>query len=113
LNGNSATPRTYFCSTSSQLARLHDEGVPDSVIDYVQQTYLHAVRWNQALEDWNHWALAADGFWYGGLPYGWPPEWWVFKGQRIEESERHHERTGEGEWHTSGELTAESHRGAH
>src|SRR5437016_3809157 len=36
-----------------QLARLHDQGVADPVINYMQQTYLEAVRWEQNLADWN------------------------------------------------------------
>lgn len=39
--------------TASQLAQLHDQGVPDQVIDYMQQTYLSAVRRDQRLEDWD------------------------------------------------------------
>ena len=36
-----------------QLARLHDQGVADAVINYMQQTYLEAVRREQNLADWN------------------------------------------------------------
>ena len=36
-----------------QLARLHDQGVADPVINYMQQTYLEAVRREQNLADWN------------------------------------------------------------
>jgi hypothetical protein len=57
--------------TASQLVHLHDEGVPDAVLDYMQQTYLQAVRREQALEDWDHWAFGPDGFWYGGWPRAW------------------------------------------
>jgi len=66
---------TIYRLSASQLAHLHDEGVPDAVVDYMQQTYLEAVRRDQALEDWAHWTLAGDGYWYGGRPYGWPRPW--------------------------------------
>lgn len=67
---------TVYPLRASQLAHLHDEGVPDAVVDYMQETYLEAVRRDQALEDWAHWTLAGDGYWYGGRPYGWPRPWW-------------------------------------
>ncbi len=68
--------RTVYRLRASELARLKEEGVPDAVIDYMQQTYLNAVRRNQALEDWNYWNWGPDGYWYGGGPYGWPEEWY-------------------------------------
>jgi hypothetical protein len=67
---------TIYRLTASQLVHLHEEGVPNAVLDYMQETYLAAVRRDQALEDWRHWAWAGDGYWYGGRPYGWPRLWW-------------------------------------
>ena len=67
---------TVYRLSASQLAHLHDEGVADAVVDYMQQTYLEAVRRDQALEDWVHWTFAVEGYWYGGRPYGWPREWY-------------------------------------
>ena len=55
--------------TASHLVGLHEEGVPNVVLDYMQETYLAAVRRDQALEDWRHWAWAGDGYWYGGRPW--------------------------------------------
>ena len=69
---------TIYRLSASQLAHLHDEGVPDAVVDYMQETYLEAVRRHQALEDWAHWTLAVDGYWYGGRSYGWPRPWWPY-----------------------------------
>ena len=42
-----------------QLARLQ----ADPVINYMQQTYLEAVRREQSLADWNDWAMWGDHFW--------------------------------------------------
>jgi hypothetical protein len=67
---------TIYRLTASQLVRLHEDGVPEAVLDYMQETYLAAVRRDQVIEDWRHWAFAADGYWYGGRPYGWPRLWW-------------------------------------
>lgn len=66
---------TVYRLTASQLVHLHDEGVPDAVIDYMQRTYLRAVRRNQFLADESRWSLEPDGYVYGGLPYGWSPAW--------------------------------------
>jgi hypothetical protein len=63
---------TVYRLKASQLAELREKGVPDAVIDYMQQTYLHAVRRDQRFEDWNRWSLYDDGYWYGGYPFGWP-----------------------------------------
>jgi len=68
--------RTVYRLKASELAKLKQEGVSDAVINYMQQTYLNAVRRNQALEDWSYWNSGLDGYWYGGGPYGWPDEWY-------------------------------------
>ena len=66
---------TVYRLKASELAKLEEEGVPNAVIDYMQQTYLNAVRRNQVLEDRSYWNSGPDGYWYGGGPYGWPYEW--------------------------------------
>jgi hypothetical protein len=66
--------QTVYRLKASQLAKLKEEGVAVAVIDYMQQTYLDAVREKQALEDWSHWNLLEDGYWYGG-PYWGGPYW--------------------------------------
>jgi hypothetical protein len=69
---------TVYRLEASRLARLRDEGVPDEVIDYMQQTYLDAVRRDQRLQDMRYWTPGGPGYWYGGPSYGWPPHrrWW-------------------------------------
>jgi len=64
---------TVYRLSASQLASLKDEGVPDAVINYMQQTYLDAAERDQELADWTLWIYEGDGFWYGGQPY-W--SWW-------------------------------------
>ena len=46
-----------------QLARLHDQGVADPMINYMQETYLEAVRREQNLADWNTREMWGDHFW--------------------------------------------------
>jgi hypothetical protein len=57
---------TLYRLTAAQLAELHEQGISDQVIDYMQQTYLDAVRLDQSLADWDYWTAGADGFWYDG-----------------------------------------------
>lgn len=54
---------TVYRVQASELATLHEEGVSDPVIDYVQTTYLDAVRADQSLEDADAWT-GVDGWWY-------------------------------------------------
>ena len=38
--------------TAAQLAKLHDMGLPDPVLNYMQQTYIEAERRQQSADDW-------------------------------------------------------------
>ncbi len=60
---------TVYRMKASELAALKDKGVANDVIDYMQETYINAVLNDQSNRDW---VYGADGFWYGGYPYGWP-----------------------------------------
>ena len=55
--------KTVYRLTGAQLAYLHDQGVSDPVIDYMQQTHLEAVRREQNLADWNSREMWGDHFW--------------------------------------------------
>ncbi len=63
---------TVYRLSASELARLHEQGVADKVLNYMQRTHLDAVRREQRLRDWNYWSMGPDGYWYGRWPYGWP-----------------------------------------
>jgi hypothetical protein len=67
---------TVYRLSAGASARLHEQGVADPVIDYMQRTYLNAVRREQRLRDWGYRYLGADGYRYGGRPFGWPHTWW-------------------------------------
>ncbi len=43
---------TVYRLTAAQLATLHDMGLPDQVLNYMQQTYIEAERRQQSVEDW-------------------------------------------------------------
>ena len=108
---------TVYRLNASQLADLRDEGVSDLVINYMQQTYLNAVTRDQALSDWQYWHSGGGGYWYGGIPFGWPygPEFYVpvepregrERFERREGVERHEEleerERGSGEGKEGGE----------
>ncbi len=63
---------TVYRLKASELAKLKEQGVSDEVIDYMQKTYIHALQRDQQLEDARYWTRWEDGYWYGGLPFGWP-----------------------------------------
>lgn len=67
---------TVYRLSASQLADLRQQGVPDDVIDYMQKTYLEAVAADAAFAADDPWTMEGDGFWYGGIPYGWPGPVW-------------------------------------
>jgi hypothetical protein len=67
-----ANSGSVYRLSASQLADLRDKGVPNTVINYMQRTYIHAVRRNQSLIDHNYWVYGPEGYWYNGYPYGWP-----------------------------------------
>ena len=49
--------------TAAQLAELHDLGIADHVLDYMQQTYIEAERREQSNEDWGERDIERAGFW--------------------------------------------------
>ena len=38
--------RAVYPLTASQIVRLHEQGVPDAVLDYMQNAYGESIRWN-------------------------------------------------------------------
>jgi hypothetical protein len=55
--------KTVYRLNAAQLAQLHDRGVADPVINYMQQTYLEAVRREQIGADSDDWAMWGDHSW--------------------------------------------------
>jgi hypothetical protein len=54
---------TIYALSAAQLAQLHDLGVADPVLDYMQQTYIAAERRQQSRADWD-------------TEYMWGPDFW-------------------------------------
>ena len=55
--------RGVYRLNAAQLAKLHDQGVADLVLNYMQETYLNAVRREQDLADWSTREMWRDHFW--------------------------------------------------
>jgi len=63
---------SVYTLKADQLAKLRDEGVQDSVINYMQKTQLDAVRRDQSIADsYYGWSGGYYGP-YGGFGFGWP-----------------------------------------
>jgi hypothetical protein len=41
--------RAVYPLTGSQIAKLHEQGVPDTVLDYMQNAYMDRVRWESRM----------------------------------------------------------------
>ncbi len=54
---------TVYRLNAAQLAQLHDQGVADPVLNYMQETYFGAVRREQDQADWSTWEMWHDHFW--------------------------------------------------
>lgn len=63
---------TVYWLKADQLAKLRNDGVQDSVINYMEETHIKAVQRNQQMEDSYYWWQGPDGYLYGGLGFGWP-----------------------------------------
>ncbi len=62
--------RALYPLKASQLAQLRQDGVPDEVIDYMQQTLIETERMREAMRE-------RDRMWLYGYPY-YPPYPWGY-----------------------------------
>ncbi len=42
--------RAVYPLTASQIVRLHEQGVPDAVLDYMQNVYTESIRWDARMQ---------------------------------------------------------------
>jgi hypothetical protein len=70
---------TAYDLKADQLVKLHEEGVQDSVINYMEETKIDLVRQNQSYESSSYW-WPYDGFYYGGFGWGWPYGYYGYGG---------------------------------
>ena len=78
---------TVYRLMPGQATKLREDGVPASLVSFMQLTYAHAVEQNPALGKSDAKWTRVDGYWYGGSPYGWPREW-VVGGPSLGEAAR-------------------------
>ncbi len=97
----------YFLK-ADQLANLRNEGVQDSVLNYMEKTHIQAIRRNQQAEDYYY---GGPGYgWYGpgwgwGWPYGYGGGWAYGPSIIIHGGEGHgdfHGGEGHGDFHGGG-----------
>jgi len=62
---------TAYNLKADQLVKLRDEGVQDSVLNYMEETKIDAIQQNQRYAASSNW-WPYDGFYYGGFGLGWP-----------------------------------------
>ena len=48
---------TVYLLSAARLAELHDLGIADPVLDYMQRTYIEAERREQSRDDWGLWDM--------------------------------------------------------
>lgn len=81
---------TAYTLKANEYAKLQQEGVADSVVNYMQTTHLDLIRHNQQVQDSYYGNPGYGGYWYGGLGYGYPWSYWgwnmgptiIFRGGR-------------------------------
>jgi hypothetical protein len=66
---------TVYRLTQEQRDALQPARVPNEIISYMQLTYDHAIQQNPELANSDSKWTEINGYWYGGLPFGWPREW--------------------------------------
>ncbi len=62
---------TVYHVNAGEMIKLHSEGVANIVLDYMQATFVDAVSRNRARMDIRQWHRYNDGYYYGGVGYGW------------------------------------------
>ena len=55
--------KAVYRLNAAQLAQLHDQGVADPVLNYMQETYLSAIRREQERADWSTQEMWRGHFW--------------------------------------------------
>ena len=72
--------RAVYPLTASEIAGLHDRGVPDAVLDYMHKVHLREVREDESAYAYHRYGWFFHpyfyygfprGRWHGGIRYGW------------------------------------------
>jgi hypothetical protein len=71
---------TAYTLKASEYAKLQQQGVADSVVNYMQKTHIDLIRRNQQMQNSYYWSPWYGGYWNGGLGWGWP---YGYRGWRM------------------------------
>lgn len=63
---------TAYTLKASTFAKLQQEGVADSVLNYMQSTHINLIKRGQQMQDSYYWGPGYYSGWYGPYGYGWP-----------------------------------------
>jgi hypothetical protein len=63
--------QTVYKLKASDYASLKNEGVQDSVLNYMDRTRIRSIEENDRYQNYGYWEPGWDNYWYGGfgLPY--------------------------------------------
>ncbi len=61
---------SVYLLKADQLAKLRDEGVSDTVINYMEKTHINAVARSQRYNNYGYYGPVMDPYWYGGYGFG-------------------------------------------
>jgi len=63
---------TVYSLKADQMVKLRDQGVQDSVLNYMEEAKIKAIRRDQRYADSNYWPIGPGGYYYGSFGWGWP-----------------------------------------
>lgn len=61
---------TAYTLKASEYTKLQQQGVSDSVVNFMLKTHINLIRQNYQMRDSYYWYPGYPGYWYGG--FGWP-----------------------------------------
>lgn len=70
--------RSVYGLNAGELAKLRDEGVSDSVINYMEKTHFDAISQNRQMYN-PYYGLDYGYGYYGGMGFGWPYYGWGWR----------------------------------
>lgn len=62
--------RAVYPLTASEIASLHDRGVPDAVLDYMHKVHLREVREEESAYAYHRYGWFFQPYFYYGFPHG-------------------------------------------
>lgn len=70
---------TAYTLKASEYTKLQQQGVADSVVNYMLKTHINLIQYNKQMQDSYYWSPWYGGYWHGGFGYGWPYGYWGWR----------------------------------